>query len=114
MPRAAALRLELIAEELFINVAEHGGQGAGGTVSLAVRDAGPEVELVMEDRAVAFDPFAGIVPPSAIGDPDQRPVGGLGRALVAGLSSRSHYRRLDGHNQVTVGVRKASRTGRAA
>ena len=106
VPRSAALRLELIAEELFVNVADHGGLGGKGQLCLQIRDCHPEVEMVLEDNAAPFDPLAGIVAPNGGADPDARPVGGLGRLLVSRLCSRSQYRRLGDRNQVTIAVRK--------
>lgn len=102
--RRAALRLILLAEELFINTVMHGYGSRGGrrgqAVTLAVRDAGREIELVAEDAAPAFNPF-GPLP-----RPEPGAVGGLGRVLVAGLSSRHRYERRAGRNRVTVAVLK--------
>ena len=106
--RQAALRLILLAEELFINTVMHGyGGGRGRSVTLTVRDAGAEIELRAEDPAPPFDPFRrGSVPRRARGDARDAPVGGLGRVLVVGLSSRHHYERRGRRNCVTVAVRK--------
>ena len=107
IPREAALRLQLIAEELFINAVRHGYRGdASMSVHFILRNAGDEAELVAEDTADGFDPFLGLAPPAETGDPEERPVGGLGRALIAGLSSRREYVRIGGRNRVTVAVPK--------
>lgn len=101
--RRAALRLILVAEELFINTVMHGyGGAARRSVTLTVRDAGREIELVAEDSAPAFDPFRSVARP----DPGTGVVGGLGRALVAGVSSRHAYERRGRRNRVTVRVAK--------
>lgn len=104
--RQAALRLILVAEELFINTVVHGyGGDCRSHVTLSVRDAGREIELVAEDGAPAFDPFDGVPRPgTVVAAPDA--VGGLGRVLVAGISSRHRYERLGRRNRVTVGVPK--------
>jgi hypothetical protein len=80
------------------------GAGPLRGVTLAVRDAGAEIELVAEDGAPAFDPFQRVPVPS--GSVRGRAVGGLGRALVAGVSSRHCYERRGLRNRVTVGVLK--------
>lgn len=99
--RPPTLLLMLMAEELFINAAVHGfGNDGRRRIRLAIRDCGAEVELVAEDNAPAFDPFRA-VPPQA-GDR----IGGYGRRLLAGLSSRHAYQRRGRRNFVTVGVRK--------
>jgi len=102
--RPATLLLLLMAEELFINAAEHGfGNDGSRRITLTVRDCGSEVELVAEDGAQAFNPFDGV--PSE-GTPDPETVGGYGRRLLVGLSSRQSYRRHGERNCVTVGVLK--------
>lgn len=104
--RQAALRLMLVAEELFINIVVHGfGGDSRRHVTLSVCDAGREIELVAEDGAPAFDPFDGGATPRAGGAaPDA--LGGRGRMLVAGIASRHRYERLGRRNRVTIGVPK--------
>jgi hypothetical protein len=55
---------------------------------------------VAEDNAPAFDPFGAVPVPAA----DR--IGGYGRRLLLGLSSRQHYQRRGRRNCVTVGVQK--------
>lgn len=101
--RPATLLLMLMAEELFINVAVHGfGNDGRRRIRLAIRDCGPEVELVSEDNAPAFDPFRDLPAPVPAGER----VGGYGRRLLVGLSSRRSYQRRGRRNCVTVGVHK--------
>lgn len=100
--RPVTLLLLLLAEELFINTVIHGyGNDGRRRIDLAVRDCGPEVELVAEDSARAFNPFVGISSEA----PEER-VGGYGRLLLVGLSSRQSYQRDGQLNRVTVGVAK--------
>lgn len=101
--RSATLLLLLMAEELFINAALHGfGNDGRRRIRLAIRDCGPEVELVSEDNAPAFDPFG----PVAGMAPATERIGGYGRLLLFGLSSRRAYQRRGRRNCVTVGVQK--------
>ncbi len=109
LPRSTTLKLLLVAEELFINTVLHGyGGDSAGTVAFTLRDLGTEVELVAEDQAPAFDPFAQLPAVSGSRDPQARPVGGLGRVLVSGLSSRHSYERRDGSNRISVCLPKKS------
>jgi anti-sigma regulatory factor (Ser/Thr protein kinase) len=108
--RAAALRLILMAEELFINIVLHGyGGDCRRTVTLVVRDAGRELELEVEDTARPFDPFKAVPAAPVKADPRESGVGGLGRLLVTAVSSRHRYERLGRGNRVTVGVPKSGR-----
>jgi anti-sigma regulatory factor (Ser/Thr protein kinase) len=101
--RPATLLLMLMAEELFINTVVHGyGNDGRCQVDLCVRDGGPEVELVAEDSAREFNPFEGVAAP----DPSEAQVGGYGRLLLTGLSSRKTYVRQGPRNRVTVSVLK--------
>jgi anti-sigma regulatory factor (Ser/Thr protein kinase) len=101
----AAQRLQLIAEELFINSVTHGyGGDCAASVDLMLRDAGHEMELVVEDTARAFDPFARL--PEENPDPRDRPIGGQGLALIARMTSRRSYERRSGGNRTTVAVLK--------
>lgn len=105
LPVKTALRLRLIAEELFINAVDHGyGGDCDRDITLTVRGRGPDVELVQEDSGRPFDPFAALKPPSASPDPQARPVGGLGLVLVAGMSSRHAYERDGARNRTTVAL----------
>lgn len=101
--RRAALRLVLVAEELFLNTVLHGYGGKGRqSVTLSVRDTGAGIELLAEDGAPAFDPFRRVARPDVAGGA----VGGLGRLLIAGVSSRHAYERRGRRNRVTVVVPK--------
>jgi len=107
LPRHTTLKLLVMTEELFINAVLHGyGGDSDGQVTLAVADLGTEVELLAEDQAPAFDPFSQVPRVSRSKDPGVRPVGGLGRALVAGLSSGHGYERSGESNRVRVRVPK--------
>ena len=97
---ADCLRLQLLAEELFINTVEHGFCGPSSTaVRLALgRDAGG-LTLHYEDEAPAFDPFAAS-PQTASEDT----IGGLGLTLLHGMSRTRHYRREAGRNIIEIGL----------
>jgi len=107
VPRDHALRLLLIAEELFLNSVLHGyGGDSDAEVRLALTKPNPgELELVVEDSAKAFDPFTATAKPvTESSDPGARPVGGLGLVMVSGLTSRRRYERRDGRNVITVAL----------
>jgi serine/threonine-protein kinase RsbW len=105
VPRENALRVLLIAEELFLNAVLHGyGMDSDAQVWLTLKRVGQELELKVEDAAKPFDPFNAAAPLIESGDPNSRPVGGVGLVLVSGLTSRRRYERLDGRNVITVAL----------
>lgn len=107
VPRGTALRLELLAEELFINATSHGrGAGPRLPIDITIRGTAAEVQLVIEDRFAHFDPFADLADPSRDRNPENRPVGGLGRALVAGLASHLRHESLPVGNRITITIAK--------
>lgn len=107
LPADTIQRLQLIAEELFINSVTHGyGGDCAASVEFALRDAGHEMELIAEDTARAFDPFARLPTEALAPDPRDRPAGGQGLALIARMTSRRSYERSPGRNRTTVAVLK--------
>ena len=105
---AGAYRVNLVLEEVCCNVATHGAARAGrapsiriaffenaGAVSLEVRDDGPLFDPTREapNIEVRLEPGDGDVP-----------VGGLGIALVHGMTSGLGYARDGGWNRLTMCV----------
>lgn len=103
VPRKACLRLTLLVEELFTNTVEHGhGADTEAPVSLAFVIHPGSIALTYEDTARPYDPFAGVrVPDDTLGVED-RPVGGLGVALVAAIAERVEYAHVDGKNRISL------------
>src|SRR5438876_4817157 len=103
-PRADALRLLLLIEELFTNTVEHGhGQDSDAPVRVALTVTPAAIAVEYRDTARPFDPFAasrpgGGAPASDADDLDARPVGGLGIRLVTTMAEDVGYARRDGCN----------------
>lgn len=103
---ATTLRVVLVLEELFTNTVTHGyPAGADGPIWLALVSHGGAVEVTYEDAAPAFDPLtAAPAPPDfSRGLADQLP-GGLGLALVRGLTTAARYARVGNRNRITLTV----------
>lgn len=103
IPQAASLRLQLVAEELFLNAVEHGYRGGpGARIGLGLRREGGELRLLFEDAAPPFDPCA--APSRAIFAEavETRPPGGFGCLLVNGLARETCYERSAGRNLTVV------------
>lgn len=100
-----ALRLNLMIEELFTNTVVHGhGGDSDAPVRIELGADATGLSLLFADRAPPFDPLAWreecdtTVP----ADLEERPVGQLGIRLVAQMSHRAVYERVDGWNRLRL------------
>jgi len=76
----------------------------GKAASSPVPDAGaepPVCEVVVTDDGPAFDPLGAPEPDMSLGV-EERPVGGLGIALVRKLMDETEYERRDGKNRLRL------------
>ena len=103
----AMLRVVLVLEELFTNTVTHGyPAGSEGPVWVTLASQGGAIEVTYEDAAPAFDPLtAAPAPPLAA---EGQAPGGLGLALVRGLSASVRYARIGDRNRVTLTVSTGS------
>ena len=104
---SATLRVVLILEELFTNTVTHGYSAGGeGPVWVTLAAGVSVIEITYEDAGPAFDPLTGVpTPPLA---PREDAPGGLGLALVRGLSVSAAYARVGDRNRVTLTVSTGS------
>lgn len=103
------LKLQLVAEELFLNVATHayGSGEAGGEVRLTLFEDPETVILRVEDDGVPFDPLKDSEPPDLEAALEERPVGKLGVFLIRQSSDDQTYERVGGTtNRLDVSIRK--------
>ena len=112
-----ALRLTLVLEELLTNTIEHGfGGESDEPVHVALRLDPTSVTVRYEDGAPPFDPLAqqNASATSVEGPLEERPVGGLGLRLVAGLTRDARYEYADGRNRLWLTLRSADDSSPAA
>jgi anti-sigma regulatory factor (Ser/Thr protein kinase) len=98
---AMTRRLAIVAEELLINLLEHGAELASGrdlNVSLRMDEAADGLALSLEDDGVPFDPRA--VGPFDLPNPERG--GGVGLALVKAFAQIEGYASKDGLNRLTL------------
>lgn len=108
VPRAESLRVMLLVEELFVNTIEHGhGGDSDAPVRLGLTVTPAAIAVEYEDTARPFDPFEAAPAPSAAEDVANRPVGGLGVALITTMAENVGYVRRDGRNRITFTVARA-------
>lgn len=100
--RGAVLRLVLVLEELFTNTVAHGYASAGGSIWVTLASRAGGIEVTYEDAAPEFDPFTPVPGAPARRTLEEAPPGGLGLALVRGLSVSARYARIDGRNRITL------------
>ena len=95
------LRAQTALEELFANTFKHGyAKDSGAIVNqvwLAVWLEGDTLHLCYEDAAPRFNPLENLetVVQSTLLPLETRPVGGLGRLMVRGLSDTASYARIN-------------------
>ena len=104
--RHDCLRLILLIEELFTNTVVHGhGRDSEAPVRLALTVTPPAIGVQYEDTARPYNPFASVSMPSDSDDVDERPVGGLGIALITTMAEDVGYVRRDEWNQIRFRLR---------
>jgi len=107
LSKALTWPVEVSLDEVLANVVRHGLGGRGETATFEVElriDPGadpPVCEVVVTDDAPAFDPLAVPEPDTSLRVED-RPIGGLGVALVRKLMDEVEYERRDGKNRLRM------------
>ncbi len=104
LPPGAAQAFELSLEELFMNVVMHGAPGGAARVQVSLALADRALTLTLEDDGPAFDPLS-LPPPDVTASLEERPVGGLGVALVRKMMDSVCYERVRERNRLTVSKR---------
>lgn len=94
-----ARRLAILVEELFLNTVHHGYAGLGGPAIHyhLSRLNDQSLELVQQDQAEAFD-----ISQAAPQQASMERIGGLGNALIHGMSQSVRYRRKGNLNITTI------------
>lgn len=107
LAKAVTWPVEVSLDEVLANVVRHGLEGRGGTATLELElrlDVGvfPAVcEVVVTDDGPEFDPLQSPAPDTSLGV-GERPVGGLGIALVRQLMDEVEYERRDKRNRLRL------------
>lgn len=98
------LRVDLIVEEIFLNIAMHGYKDQPGPVAIHCASPGPgRLTIQSQDWAGPFNPLAGEnvridVPLS------ERREGGMGLQLVKTMANSVAYERVEDRNELTVRI----------
>ena len=104
LPARAAFALDLVVNEAVTNVISHAYDDTGEheiRISLALQPG--TVVLQVEDDGQPFDPFEAAMP-SPASDLDHASIGGRGILLIRSYTSVHDYRRVGGHNRLTLEI----------
>ena len=107
LSKAVCWPVEVSLDEVMANVVEHAldGRGSAATVDVELRlDLGvepPLCEMMVVDDGPEFDPLSAAEPDPSLGV-EERPIGGLGLALVRRLMDEVQYERRDGRNRLRL------------
>jgi len=106
LPERRLNDIELAVEEIFVNICEHGSDGAAAR--LECEDNGGTLTFEISDDAPPFNPLE--QPDPDVDAPiEERDIGGLGIFLVKKLMDDIHYERSGDRNVLTLLVRKRKR-----
>ena len=98
----ASLRLRLLLEEMFINVATYAyPEGTCGWIDVTFERRDQHVMITVEDEGAPFDPVARQLPDLTVGI-DEREIGGLGIVLIRELADEVDYCYANGRNRLQV------------
>jgi anti-sigma regulatory factor (Ser/Thr protein kinase) len=96
-------KLTLIVEELFTNTVNHGHKGdSDAPVFITFEKDKGEVQLIYEDSAPQFDPFATGNRTDIESTVTDRRVGGLGIFITIGLTEKVAYSYVAGRNRISL------------
>lgn len=107
---AGAIRkMELAAEEAFVNVVTHSYAGRKGKVEIGLKWAPGHIEIVLRDWGPPFDPLANASNVNLEAPLDEREIGGLGIHLMRCVMDELIYKREKDENVLTM-VKRFSQT----
>ena len=100
-PQAVILRLQVVVEELFVNVAHYAYPQGKGEAEIIITVRSGNAVLTLVDSGVPYDPLAKPDPDVTL-SADERPIGGLGIFMVKKFVDDIRYEYQKGQNIVTV------------
>jgi anti-sigma regulatory factor (Ser/Thr protein kinase) len=101
-PSEAKFHVDLVLEELAQNIISYGyPNGRSGQFVVSIQRLGDELNIVIEDDGIPFDPFS-LAEPNLELSLDERAIGGLGVHFTRTLMDTYRYQRLDGRNRVEL------------
>ncbi len=103
LPRQECLRLNLVLEELLTNTVKHGHRGdCDAPVWIGLTRGDDGVQVVYEDKAPPFNPYARLPEDPPDTTLELRKIGGLGVLLTKELAASRDYAYLFGRNRIRL------------
>lgn len=101
-PARLLFRLNLALDELITNIINYGyPEPKVGEIQVLLRRHAEQIEVIIVDDGVAFDPLS-MPEPDLESDLEDRAIGGLGVHLVRQLADQVTYRRDGDHNRIEL------------
>lgn len=102
-PPRLRMQLNLVAEEIFVNIAHYAYPNGKGDAVIGVQIDGqpPVLTLRFTDRGIPFDPLSHPEADITLSAKD-RPIGGLGIFLTRKIMDEVSYEYADGQNRLTL------------
>ncbi|MDR2760149.1 MAG: ATP-binding protein [Spirochaetaceae bacterium] len=100
-PVKTGIQIAMVAEEIFVNIADYAYPEKNGEVTVRTGRAGEAFAVQFEDGGESFDPLDW-PNPKTTGSIEERKIGGLGIYLIKKMTDRVAYLRLNDKNLLTI------------
>ena len=102
-PLRTKMRLDVVVEELYVNIASYAYTPATGTATIRLEEEqNPRtVSITLIDSGIPYDPLKKTDPDVTLSAED-RQIGGLGIFMAKKIMDEMRYQRLNGHNILTI------------
>ena len=105
-PPGLTFQVNLVLEELWLNVLNHGHDGGFHEVEIKLTSEAEALTIEITDDGKPFDPLNDAPTPNLTGPLDERNIGGLGIHLVRTMMDELQYKREDGKNHLIMVKRR--------
>jgi anti-sigma regulatory factor (Ser/Thr protein kinase) len=105
-PADLTFQVNLVLEELWLNVVNHGHRGGFHEVEIGLTSEASAVTIEITDDGKPFDPLNDAPVPDVMGSLNDRAVGGLGIHLVRTMMDEMQYTREAGRNHLILVKRR--------
>ncbi len=105
-PPGLTFQVNLVLEELWLNVLNHGHDGGFHEVEIKLTSEDEALTIEITDDGKPFDPLNDAPTADITGPLDGRHIGGLGIHLVRTMMDELRYKREDGRNHLILVKRR--------
>lgn len=105
-PLALTFQVNLVLEELWLNVLNHGHDDGCHEVLIRLVSEDESLTIEISDDGKPFDPLEDAPIPDTVGELGDRKIGGLGIHLVRTMMDELEYKREEGKNHLILVKRR--------